>query len=95
MYVKLGIIYPVKQYILISLFTYIANVSKFISHTPLIHIALMKQWLCGTGQEDHKPIDKATHSEILNENEIMKQQKDRTKRTLTNNLEFIQGAPPR
>ena len=50
----------------------------------------MKQWLCGTGQEDHKPIDKATHSEILNENEIMKQQKDRTKRTLTNNLEFIQ-----
>jgi hypothetical protein len=52
----------------------------------------MKQWLCGTGQEDHNRLIKQ-HSEILNQNEIKKQQKDRTKRTLTNNLEFIQGTP--
>ena len=52
----------------------------------------MKQWLCGTGQEDHNQLIKQ-HSEILNQNEIMKQQKDRTMRTLTNNLEFIQGNP--
>lgn len=52
----------------------------------------MKQWLCGTGQEDHNQLIKQ-HSEILNQSEIMKQQKDRTKRTLTNNLEFIQGNP--